>query len=95
MAHAGKRGARGTNGSPFFITVSTPTHLQGKHTIFGEVADGPSREVVDKIANVPTDHSKPSTHLRALSFADKADLANSPARIGRLLDRIGKAVTAT
>jgi peptidyl-prolyl cis-trans isomerase A (cyclophilin A) len=55
MANAGKRGGRGTNGSQFFITVSTPTHLQGKHTIFGEVADGPSREVVDKIASVPTD----------------------------------------
>jgi len=55
MANAGKRGGRGTNGSQFFITVSTPRHLQGKHTIFGEVADGPSREVVDKIAAVPTD----------------------------------------
>ncbi len=54
MANAGKRGGRGTNGSQFFITVSTPRHLQGKHTIFGEVADGPSREVVDRIAAVPT-----------------------------------------
>ena len=54
MANAGKRGGRGTNGSQFFITVSTPTYLQGKHTIFGEVADGPSREVVDAIAAVPT-----------------------------------------
>jgi peptidyl-prolyl cis-trans isomerase A (cyclophilin A) len=55
MANAGKQMGRGTNGSQFFITVSTPTHLQGKHTIFGEVADGPSREVVDKIAATPTD----------------------------------------
>jgi len=55
MANAGKQGGRGTNGSQFFITVNTPTYLQGKHTIFGEVADGPSREVVDKIATVPTD----------------------------------------
>ena len=30
------------------------TWLNGKHTIFGEVADGPSREVVDKIAGVRT-----------------------------------------
>ncbi len=55
MANAGKKGGRGTNGSQFFITVNTPTYLQGKHTIFGEVADGPSREVVDTIATVPTD----------------------------------------
>ena len=54
MANAGKRMGKGTNGSQFFITVGDTTWLQGKHTIFGEVADGPSREVVDKIAAVPT-----------------------------------------
>jgi peptidyl-prolyl cis-trans isomerase A (cyclophilin A) len=54
MANAGKRMGKGTNGSQFFITVGDTSWLQGKHTIFGEVADGPSREVVDKIANVRT-----------------------------------------
>ncbi|MFL6099340.1 MAG: peptidylprolyl isomerase [Actinomycetales bacterium] len=54
MANAGKRGGRGTNGSQFFITVAPTTWLQGKHTIFGEVADQPSRDVVDKIVGVPT-----------------------------------------
>lgn len=54
MANAGKRMGKGTNGSQFFITVAPTTWLQGKHTIFGEVADAPSREVVDKIVAVPT-----------------------------------------
>ena len=31
-----------------------PPWLQGKHTIFGEVADDASREVVDAIGAVPT-----------------------------------------
>lgn len=55
MANAGVRGGRGTNGSQFFITTSTPTHLQGKHTIFGQVADQASRDVVDSISNTPVD----------------------------------------
>ncbi|MCG8656428.1 AAA family ATPase [Yimella sp. NH-Cas1] len=39
--------------------------------------------------------SKPGTHLRALSFVAKEDLAKPPERIGRLIDRIGKAVSPT
>ncbi len=55
MANAGVRGGRGTNGSQFFVTVGTPTHLQGKHTIFGQIADEQSRGVVDAIAAASTD----------------------------------------
>jgi peptidyl-prolyl cis-trans isomerase A (cyclophilin A) len=45
-----------TNGSQFFITVVPTDWLNRKHTIFGEVVDPASREVVDTIAKVNKDN---------------------------------------
>ncbi len=68
----------GTNGMQWFITVSKPDYLNGKHTIFGEVVSG--YDVVEKISKVPSgadgrDRPNTSVVLKSLQISDKAPKA--------------------
>src|SRR5690625_206041 len=53
MANSGPN----TNGSQFFITLTATPHLNGAHTVFGEIVEG--QDVVDAIGLVETKNDRP------------------------------------
>ncbi len=66
-----------TNGSQFFITTSTPGHLNGKHTIFGEVIAG--YDVVEAISKM-NGAEKPV--MKKVTISDRAPKVAAPAKGG-------------
>jgi cyclophilin family peptidyl-prolyl cis-trans isomerase len=65
MANAGP----GTDGSQFFITCGATASLNGKHTIFGELALG--KPALSKLCNAGTKRGKP----KRKAFIKKATIS--------------------
>jgi cyclophilin family peptidyl-prolyl cis-trans isomerase len=63
MANIGKPN---TGSSQFFITEVATPHLDGQHTIFGQVVEG--QEVVNKIAHAPAVNEKPKPAIVLLGI---------------------------
>ncbi|KAF8455877.1 cyclophilin-like domain-containing protein [Terfezia claveryi] len=65
MANAGSN----TNGSQFFITFGPTPWLDGKHVVFGEVADSKSKEVVEKM-HAKGDKSRGDGHISGTIYIE-------------------------
>jgi cyclophilin family peptidyl-prolyl cis-trans isomerase len=67
MANAGPN----TNGSQFFITHQPTPHLDGKHAVFGKVADKASLDVLMSIrVRDPQSDSKPGDKILSITITE-------------------------
>jgi len=67
MANAGPN----TNGSQFFITHGPTPHLNGKHAVFGKVADADSMRVLMSIRERdPMRDSQPGDQINSITIAE-------------------------
>ncbi|MBK7863404.1 MAG: peptidylprolyl isomerase [Archangiaceae bacterium] len=77
MANAGP----GTNGSQFFVTTSTPAHLNNHHTIFGEVVSGYDQvEKISKVQVAAGDKPVKDVVIKSIDISEKAPAAAAPAK---------------
>ena len=58
------------NGSQFFITTAVTSWLDGKHVVFGAVADGASMDVLKKVESVGSPSGTPSKKVTVVDCGE-------------------------